>query len=89
MYFKIEYSNGYCTCDEEIFIKADSEEQAEEFAEEGLAEYGEQHTNGVQGYDFFNGWDSEEEAANYEEGLSFCVTEIDREEFLENGGDEN
>ena len=39
-YFIGEYSNGYCGCDEVVFMLAETEEQADAYMEEGLADYG-------------------------------------------------
>ena len=38
-YWKITYSNGYCGCDEEEYIEAETIEEAEEKAEDGLTMY--------------------------------------------------
>lgn len=40
MYFKITYSNGWSGCDEEHFIIADCEEDAWQYFEDNIDEYG-------------------------------------------------
>lgn len=38
-YFKITYSNGYCGCDEEEYIEAESEEEAWQVFLDGIEGY--------------------------------------------------
>lgn len=85
MYFEITFSNGYCGCDETIFIEADSEKDAEEYAAEYL----------VDGYIFYDDpsqclnemedYDSEEEYwedfDNYQAECSYTIREISEEEY--------
>ena len=40
MYFKIVFTNGYCGCNEEHYIKVESEQEAKEFFENNIEYYG-------------------------------------------------
>lgn len=88
MYFKITFSNGYCSCDEEIYEEFNSVEEALEYAEEYL-------TSGMYGFyepdSRFIGdkedYDSEEEYLeayeSYQEDCNYDIIEITKEEYEE------
>jgi len=73
-YFIGEYSNGYCGCDEIVLMIADTEEQAEAYMEEGLADYG---------YEYVDGTDFEDDETGdlYWENVTFSVREATPEEI--------
>lgn len=81
MYVRIEYDNGYCGCNESEVMKVDTLEEAEEYAQEGIYDYGQTYEHCAEGYDSDEGWLDEEEEEYYYENLSFTVTEITKEEF--------
>ena len=84
-YFKIICSNGFCVCDEEFFEEAETQEEAEEIAQEILQNY----------YSFCEpddrfldvDEDNEEEYADaldeYYENLCYDIEEITEEEYKE------
>lgn len=39
-YYIGKYENGYCGCDEIVLMLAETEEQADRYMEDGLADYG-------------------------------------------------
>ena len=89
-YGKINYENGYCGCDETEYhiIEAVDEEDAkrilEEIAEEDFYSYMESYSHVAEGYDWFNGWETEEdEEAYYSGGYCSCGL-VSKEEYDEN-----
>lgn len=82
-FFKIEYDNGYCGCDQEEFIQATDEAEAEKTALEGLHDYAETYEHTAEGYDSDDGWEDEDAESTYYENISYSVTKITKEEYLE------
>lgn len=73
------YSNGYCGCDEDVYIIADSIGQAEKFMAANLEDYG---------WDYYNYWeeaedeeDDEDFETNYWDNVSFEVRKATAEEI--------
>ena len=79
-YFIGEYSNGYCGCDEVVLMIAETEEQANRYMEDGLADYG---------YEYVNCTDFEEDETNdlYWENVIFDVREATPEEVKNEDAD--
>lgn len=86
-YFKATYSNGYCGCDESIYIKAETEIEAIEVTEEDIENYSfyepdSRFVNEPEDYDDEDEyWEAVEE---YHDNVSIAVNEITREEYEEN-----
>lgn len=80
-YFKIEFSNEYCRCDEVEYIEADTFGDADVYASEALSEYGELVCHCAEGFSFSDGWEDEEAEANYYDGIGYYVTEITKKEY--------
>lgn len=80
-YYRIEFENGYCGCQQEDYIKAESYDEAVEYAREEVYSYAESYSHVA------FGWDeepTEEEQDDYLEGCSYSISEISKEEFEEN-----
>lgn len=88
-YFKITYSNGYCGCDDDEFITADTLEEAEEVANEGVHDYGESYEHCAHGCSFAEGWENEDAENTYYENLAYEVVEMTREDWIEESGQED
>lgn len=80
-YFKVNYENGYCGCDETNYFEAESLEDAEEYASEGLNDYADSYAHCAFGW---GNTPSEEDEAYYYENCTFGVEEVSEEEYLEN-----
>ena len=81
MFVRINYSNGYCGCDESEVLEVKNIEEAEAYAAEGIYDYAESYTNVVTGWD--EGFESEEEEEVYYENCTFDIEEITEEEYQE------
>ena len=79
MYVKITFSNGYCGCDKEEYLKVESMNIAISYAHNRLMEYG-------QLYEYIAQCDTEEETEEYYDNCDFDIMEIEEEEFFENDG---
>lgn len=86
-YFKITCSNGYCGCDEDFYIEAESEGLAEDIGNEIMwNEY-----SYIEPDNRFIGWeedyetdeDYEDAIEEYQENCSFWITDITKEEYEE------
>lgn len=79
-YYVGTYENGYCGCDVEVYIIADSELQAARYMEDGLDTYG---------YDYkpITDWEDEEADDAYWEGVTYEVREATQEEIDEEDAD--
>lgn len=75
-YFIGTYSNGYCGCDEEIYIIADSEDQADRFMAEGEMNYGYEAA-------FATDYEESPEDASYWENVTYDLREATQEEIDE------
>ena len=75
-YFIGTYYNGYCGCDLDIYMIADTEEQACKYMEDGLDTYG---------YDYMVNSDCDDDEADdcYWENVTFEVREATQEEIDE------
>lgn len=74
--YEIEFSNGYCGCDETEEFEGTYEE-AEQFANEHLYNYAESFAHVA------FGWDeeyTEKEYEDYFEGCGYCIIEIEEGE---------
>lgn len=79
MYYKVTCTNGYCGCDEDFYIEAESEIDAENEANEILEnEYSFIDPDERFVYDM----DDEDELEAYAEGVTAFVEEISKEEYL-------
>ena len=76
-YFIGTYSNGYCGCDEEEYIIADSIEQAEKFMAANLVDYGWDY------YFYCEEYDEEDEdfEETYWDNITFDVRKATAEEI--------
>ena len=81
MFVRINYSNGYCGCDESKVLEVENIEEAEAYAAEGINDYAESYTYVVRGWD--EGFESEEEEEAYYENCTFDIEEITEEEYQE------
>lgn len=86
-YFKITCSNGYCGCDEDFYIKAESEGLAEDIGSEIIwNEY-----SFIEPDNRFIGWEEDYETnedyenaiEEYQENCTFWITDITKEEYEE------
>jgi hypothetical protein len=77
--YLIQYSNGYCGCDECSVIKAESFEEAESIAQDGLYDYA-QSWEHVANLDEFEGEEYDEELEWYYNNCTFAVEEYNSEE---------
>lgn len=75
-YFIGKYSNGYCGCSEEVYMLADSEDQADRFMAEGEIEYGYEAAVNT---DF----EDDEDNAAYWENVTYGLREATQEEIDE------
>ena len=78
MFVRINYSNGYCGCDESEVLEVENIEEAEAYAAESICDYAESYTYVATGWgeDFESG---EEEEAYYK-NCTFDIEEITEEE---------
>ena len=87
MYFKITYQNGYCGCDEEYCIKANTEEEAIKYAGEAMPDLYPFYDDASQCINDIEDYDDEEEYwedfAAYQENCDFMITELSEEEDAE------
>lgn len=72
-YFIGTYDNGYCGCDIDIYMIADTEGQACRFMADGLEAYGYE-------YKPITDWEDEEADDYYWENVTFEVREATQEE---------
>ena len=83
-YYKVVFENGYPE-DEEIglYIYEDdiTEEEIDNELIEDLSVYAEDHVMNVAGYDFYSGWESEEDEADYYDNCSYYKEEITQAEY--------
>jgi hypothetical protein len=77
--YLVQYSNGYCGCDEYSIIKAESFEEAENIAQDGLYDYA-QGWEHVANLDEFEGEEYDEELEWYYNNCTFAVEEYNSEE---------
>jgi hypothetical protein len=77
--YLVQYSNGYCGCDEAIVIEAESFEEAENVAQEGLYDYAESYEY-VCHLDEFEDNEYDEEREWYYDNCTFSVEEYESEE---------
>lgn len=81
MFVRINYSNGYCGCDESEVLEVENIKEAEAYAVEGVHDYAESYTYVVTGLD--ESFESEEEEEAYYENCTFDIEEITEEEYKE------
>ena len=93
MFYKITFSNGYAGCDEEIYIKINSETEAYNYADEYLtngwysfSEPDDRFVGNIEDYETENDYYYEIDC--YYEGVTYSLEECSEEEFLENRGEE-
>lgn len=88
MYFKIIFSNGYCGCDEEIYIETETLQAADEYAQDYLVNgYGwydavSQFLGGIDDYESED--DYWEEVEDYQANCTYDIFEITEEEYEDN-----
>ena len=75
-YFIGTYSNGFYGCDLEVYIIADSEEQADIFMAENEANYGYE-------YVYTTDYEDDPEDASYWENVTYDLREATQEEIDE------
>lgn len=92
MFYKITYSNGYCGCDEEEYIKTDLVgEDLLNYAEDYLiSNYGfyEPDARFVDEEDYDNLDEYYAAVDDYQAECFFDIVECTEEEYLDNDGDE-
>ena len=81
MFVRINYSNGYCGCDESEVLEVENIEEAEAYAAEGIYDYAELYTYVATGWN--EDFESEEEEEAYYENCTFDIEEITEEEYQE------
>lgn len=81
MFVRINYSNGYCDCDESEVLEVENIEEAEAYAAEDIYDYAESNAYVATGWD--EGFESEEEEEAYYENCTFDIEEITEEEYQE------
>ena len=79
MYYKVTCTNGYCGCDEDFYIEAESEIDAWDEANEIL----ENDYSFIEPDERFIDIDNEEELETYAEEVQAFVEEITEKEYLE------
>ena len=89
MYFKMTFSNGYCGCDETIYIKTDTTDGLEEWA----ADYLNFNYAWVDpGEGMIGDYDNEEEyfdaVDRYREDCTYTIEDCTEEEYIDNDGEE-
>ena len=88
MYFKIIFSNGYCGCDEEIYIEAETLQEVDEYAQDYLVnDYGwydavSQFLGDIDDYESED--DYWEEVEDYQVNCTYDIFEITKEEYEDN-----
>lgn len=82
MFVRINYSNGYCGCDESKVLEVENIDEAEAYAVEDLDTYADSYSYGAIGWDE-EGFESEEEEEAYYENCTFYIEEITEEEYQE------
>ena len=82
-YWKVTCSNGYLNCEEEFYIEAETENEAESVGDEILygGEYSFWEPDGRFIDEDSENW--EDEVEEYQENCSFWVEEITKEEYDE------
>lgn len=86
-YFKVTYSNGYCGCDEDMYIKAETETEAEDIAWDDIEIYSfyEPDSRFVDEPEDYDDEDDYWQAVEfYQENITIEIKEITRKEFEEN-----
>lgn len=83
-YFKVTFDNGYAGCDDERYLAMPDEESVEEYCRYELSDYAEENINGAAGWDWYEGWESDEAEEEYYDGCSWSYEEITKEEYDEN-----
>lgn len=83
MKFIGEYDNGYCGNNDNVFFfEADNIDAVYAYMAEGLYEWAEQNIIGVEGYNFGEGFNSQEDEDYYYDNCDYIVTEVDEDEFF-------
>ncbi len=78
-YYKVTCTNGYCGCDEDFYINAESERDAWDEADEIL----ESNYSFIEPDERMIDMDDEEELEAYAEEVQVFVKEITKKEYLE------
>jgi hypothetical protein len=86
MYIKITYSNGYCGCDEEEYVEVADENEADEYVNEGVYNYGFFDPDSRFIDDCDDEEEYEQELESYQQGCfeNSGWEEISKEEYEEN-----
>ena len=90
-YIKYIYENGYCGCDEEDIITFEdgtTDAEINNYLSEGLNDYASEYEHAAAGYDWDEGWESEEDEEAYYENCSYNWTEVTEAEYKEWHGEE-
>lgn len=85
-YFKVTYSNGFCGCDEECYIEAETEEEAIKIADDNIQTYSfyEPDSRFIDEDDYEDENDYYQAIDDYQNDIYCDVEEITRKEFEEN-----
>ncbi len=78
--------NGYAGCLEEeveAFPDDTTDHEIREMIEEMVGPYGDDHINGVEGWDWEEGWESEEDEETYYENIDYGWEDISEAEYKE------
>ena len=81
MFVRINYSNGYCDCDESEVLEVENIKEAKAYAEEAIYGYAELYTYVATDWD--GDFESEEDEETYYENCNFDIEEITEEEYQE------
>lgn len=81
MFVRINYSNGYCGCDESNVYEVEDMQEAVLIAEECLLDYAESYEHVAAGFGAYFGTSDDREA--YYEDCSYTIDEISEKEYEE------
>ena len=83
-YVKFSGGNGYCGCDWEEFLAVDddtTETDLTNTAQQLAYDYAEGYEHVAEGYDYEDGWDSDESEKEYYENVNYTWKWISKEEY--------
>ena len=85
-YFEVNYSNGYCGCDETHYIEAENESEAIDIAYDEIELYGfyEPDSRFISRRDYESDEEYWEAIEEYQDNIEIIVNEITEAEFREN-----
>ena len=88
MYFKIIFSNGYCGCDEEIYIETETLQAADDYAQDYLVNGYIWYDDASRCLDDIEDYESEDDYwadfEDYQANCTYDIEEITKEEYEDN-----